>query len=214
MIDLSSIQDLAKQMEDAYSSGTTAMNQAGKQVAADMDPDHQIKVSIQLDATIESHQYSVDADIVFGIELNPILQAAQSGSGDLSSVLDGLDVDLGDDKDAVMAQLGQPRAVGVVRKITTNKLEISDKNGKSKAKLNKDAILLATIKDNKIQINFEGVFSYPDQPDLFIAIPSMEKMQKNIVVDLSKLSKKVEFSWTEKDKDNLKISGDLTISKL
>ncbi len=217
MFDLSnlgSLGDLAKQMEEAYSTSTDAMNQAGEQVAEDMNPDHEIKVNIKLDAKVEGHVYSVDTEIVFEIELEPVLQAADSSMGDLSSLLDGLDVDLGDDKGAVMEQLGQPRAVGVVKKIKTNKLEVSDKKGKDKVELNKKATLLATIKDKKILINFEGVFSYPSNPNLFIAVPSMEKMQKNIVVNLKDISKKIEFSWTEKDKDNLKISGTLLISKI
>ena len=62
--------------------------------------------------------------------------------------------------------------------------------------------------------NFEGVFSYPDNQDLFIAIPSMEKMQQNIVVALDNLEKEVKFSWIEKDKDSLKVQGKLKISKL
>ncbi len=217
MIDLSnlgSLGDLAKQMEDAYSMGTNAMNQAGEQVAKDMNPDHKIQVDIKLDAKVEGHVYSVDAEIVFEIELEPVLQAVDSHMGDLSSLLDGLDVDLGDDKGAVMEQLGQPRVVGVVKKIKTNKLEVSDKKGKAKVELNKKATLLATIKDKKILINFEGVFSFPNNPDVFIAIPSMEKMQKNIMIDIKDIDKKVEFNWAEKDKDNLKVSGTLLISKL
>jgi hypothetical protein len=217
MFDLSnlgSLGDLAKQMEDAYSMGTDVMNQAGEQVAEDMNPDHEIKVDIKLDAKIEGHIYSVDAGITFKIELEPVLQAADSPMGDLSSLLDGLDVDLGDDKGAVMEQLGQPRAVGIVKKIKTNKLEVSDKKGKAKVELNRKATLLATIKDEKILFNFEGVFSYPNNPSVFIAIPSMEKMQKHIVVDLKNISQKVEFNWTEKDKDNLKVFGTLLINKL
>ncbi len=217
MFDLSNLGalgDLAKQMEDAYSMGTDAMNQAGEQVAEDMDPDHEIQVDIKLDAKIEGHVYSVDAEIVFEIELEPILQASNSPMGKLSSLLDGLDVDLGDDKDAVMQQLGQPRAVGVVKKIKTNKLQISDKKGKAKVELNKKATLLATIKDKKIMFNFEGVFTYPNNPDVFIAIPSMEQMQENIVINLDAMREKVTFSWKEKDKDNLLVKGSLKIKKL
>jgi len=217
MFDLSnlgSLGDLAQQMQDAYESGTSAMNQAGEQVAQDMNPDHEITVNIQLKASVEGHEYEVDSQIVFEIELDPVLQAAESSMGNLSSLLDGLDVDLGDDKAAVMEQLGQPRAVGVVKSIKTKTLKVSNKKGSVETELNKKATLLATIQDKKILFNFEGVFSYPEQPDLFITIPSMEKMQKNIVVKLDELEKKVEFNWTEKDKDNLKINGDLQISTL
>jgi hypothetical protein len=217
MFDLSNLGDLgdlAKQMEEAYSMGTDAMNQAGQQVAEDMDPDHQIEVDIQLDAKVEGHTYSVDSKITFEIELEPVLQAADSPMGDLSSLLDGLDVDLGDDKGAVMEQLGKPRAVGVVKEIKTKELKVSDKKGPAKAKLNSKATIIAMIDDGKISFNFEGVFSYPKQTDLFIAIPSTEKMQKNIQVSLKNLTKATEFSWTEKDKDNLKIKGTLKIKKI
>ena len=210
-INLDSIGDAMKNLQNAYSTGTDVMDQAGQQVAKNMKPDHQIEISIQLDAKVEGHTYSVDADIIFEIELEPILQASNSPMGNLSSLLNGLDVDLGDDKAAVMEQLGQPRAVGVVKSIKTKKLEVFDKSGKASVKLNKKATLLATIKDKKMLINFEGVFSYLDNPNLFIAIPSMEKMQKNIVISLEKISKGIEFSWTEKDKDNLKVKGKLRI---
>lgn len=217
MFDLSnlgSLGDLAKQMEEAYSTGTKAMDQAGEQVAKDIKPDHQIKVDIQLDAKVEGHVYSVDAEITFAIELDPVLEAAKSPAGDLGSLLDGLNVDLGDDKAAVMEQLGQPRAVGIVKNIKTKKLEVSDKKGKVKTQLNEKATLLATIKDKKIMFNFEGVFSYPKNPDLFIAIPSMERMQQNIILSLNKINEAVKFSWTEKDKDNLSVKGSLKISKV
>ncbi len=206
--------DLAKQMEAAYSLSTDAMNQAGEQVAADMEPDHEIEVSIKLDAQVEGHVYSVDAEIIFEIELEPVLQVSDSPMGDLSSLLDGLDVDLGDDKGAVMEQLAQPRAIGVVKKIKTNDLQVSNKTGKAQVELNKKATLLATIKDKKMLFNFEGVFSYPNNPDVFITIPSMEMMQKNIAVGLEDIGKKIEFSWTEEDKDNLQVSGTILINKL
>ena len=212
--DLGSLGDLAKQMEAAYGSGTQAMDQAGKQVAEDANPDHHIEVDIKLAAKVEGHVYSVDSNIVFEIELDPVLQAAASPAGDLGSLLDGLDVDLGDDRAAVMEQLGQPRAVGVIKRIKTAKLEVSDKNGKVKTELNKKATILATINKKQISFNFEGVFSYPEQPGLFIAIPSMEIMQKNIVVDLDNINKKIEFNWIEKTKDNLSVQGSLKISKL
>ncbi len=214
MPDLSKLADLAKEMEDAYSQGTDAMSQAGKEVAKDMKPDHRIDLDIQLDAKIEGHDYKVDAEVIFDIELDSVLQVSGSGKGDLSKALEGLDVDLGDDKDAVMEQLGQPRAVGVVKKINTKELVLNNKEGKVKADLNKDGTLLATIKGKKILINCEAVFSFPKNTDVFVAIPSMEKMQKNMIVDLDDLDKPVKFSWTEKDKDNLKVSGTIKITKI
>lgn len=208
---LGSLGDLAKQMQDAYSKGTDAMNQAGKAVAEDMNPDHEIEMDIKLSAKIEGHDYKVDAKIVFDIELQPVIDAANSPMGDLSSMLDGLNVDLGDDKGAVMEQLGQPRAVGVVKEITVNELEVSNPEGKVDAELNKDGTLLATVKDGKLLINCEAVLSFPNNTDVFVAIPSMEKMQENIAIDLKDKGKKVSFSWTEKDKDNLEISGSVLL---
>ena len=208
---LGALGDLAKQMQDAYSSGTDAMNQAGKVVAEDMNPDHEIKLDIKLSAKIEGHDYKVDAKITFDIELQPVLDAAKSPMGDLSSVLDGLNVDLGDDKSAVMEQLGQPRAVGVVKDIVVNEISVSNSQGKVDAELNKEGTLLATVKDGKILINCESVLSFPNNNDVFVAIPSMGKMQENIVIDLKDKDKKVSFSWVEEDKDNLEVSGSIQI---
>ena len=53
------------------------MNQAGEIAAADMDPDHQIVLDIELSANVEGHAYHVDATVTFDIELQPILDAAQ-----------------------------------------------------------------------------------------------------------------------------------------
>jgi hypothetical protein len=210
---LGALGDLAKQMENAYADGMGAMNQAGEAVARDMNPDHEIYLDITLSAKIEGHPYIVDTSVVFDIELNPILEAGSSPMGDLSSLLDGLDVDLGDDKDAVMEQLGQPRAVGVVKDISTKELTISNKDGKVTTQLNKKGTLLATLKDGKLLINCESVFSFPKNIDVFVAIPSMEQMQKHIVIDLDKKTEKVSFSWTEKDTDNLNVEGKIWIKE-
>ena len=212
--DLGNLGDLAKQMQDAYSEGMAAMNQAGQAAAEDMNPDHEVVVDVNLSAQIEGHDYLVDATITFAIELEPILQSANSPMSDLSSLLDGLGVDLGDDKDAVMEQLGQPKAVGAVKTIELRKLALSNDEGKVETSLNQDGTLLATIKDGKMLVNFESVLSYPHHPGVFIAIPSMEQMQKNIQVDLANLGSKTNFSWIEKDKDGLKVSGNIQFSKL
>jgi len=211
-MDFSKLGDLAKQMEDTYSSGLSSVDQASEAATSEINPDHEIKVGIKLNAKIEDREYSVDSDLVFEIELNSVLESANS-SGDIGSLLDGLGVDLGTDKDAVMEQLGQPRAVGRVKKIKTKKLEVSDKKGKVKAELNKKGTILATIKDGEILFNFDGVFSYKN-PNLLIAIPSTEKMQENIRVKIDDLKKEVEFEWVEKNKDNLKISGTLQVLPL
>lgn len=211
---LGNLGNLAKQMQDAYSDGANVMNQAGKEVAKDMNPDYEIEVNVSLSAKVEGHDYKVDATITFNIELEPVLQAISSPMGDLSSVIDGLNIDLGDDKDAVMEQLGQPRAIGVVKMIDLRELVISNDDGKVETSLNEGGTLLATIKNGKLIINFESVLSYPKHTDVYVAIPSMEEMQKNIVLDLKKLESKIKFKWVEKDKDNLNISGSIKFTKI
>ena len=206
--DFGDLSNLAKQMQDAYSQGLNAMNQAGEIAAADMNPDHQIVLDIEQSAKVEGHAYQVDAIVTFDIELQPILDAAQNASmGDLSSLLSGLGVDLGDDADAVMEQLGQPRAIGVVSDIDCRKLILTGSNGKIDAQLNEKGTLLATLTDGQLHINCESVFAYPDHPDAFMSIPSMEAMQENIILDLDNPDEEQAFSWTEPDKDNLQVSG-------
>ncbi|QRN83377.1 hypothetical protein JR338_01065 [Chloroflexota bacterium] len=206
--DFGELSNLAKQMQDAYSQGLGAMNQAGEIAAAEMDPDYKIILDIDFSAKIEGHAYQVDATVIFEIELQPILDAAENSPlGDLASLLGGLGVDLGEDSDAVMEQLGQPRAIGVVSEIDLRKLVLSGANGKIDAQLNEKGTLLATLTEGKLHINCESVFSYPEHTDAFVAIPSMEAMQENIVLDLEHLEEKQAFKWTEPDKDNLQVSG-------
>jgi hypothetical protein len=211
-MDLSNLTDLANQMQDAYSDGLGAMDEAQKEAVKDMKPDHEIDVDIKLSASIDGHEYEVDSNIVFEIELKPFLEGEFSKQGDLSKALEGMD--LGDDKDAVMEQLGKPRVVGAVKKIDTKTLKVSNDEGSVDAKLNKDGTLLATIDGDKMSINFESVLSFPDNTDLYIAIPSMEKMQDNVVVDMKDLDKKVDFKWKEKDKDGLKVEGSVKVKEI
>jgi hypothetical protein len=213
-MDLSNLTNLANQMQDAYSEGLGAMDEAQKEVVKDMKPDHEIDVDIKLSANIEGHEYEVDSNIVFEIELKPFLDGEFSKQGDLSKALDGLDVDLGDDKDAVMQQLGKPRVIGAVKKIDTKTLKVSNDKGSVDVDLNRDGTLLATIDGDKMSINFESVLSFPDNTDLFVVIPSMEKMQENIVLDIKDLDKKVDFKWIEKDKDGLKVEGSIKVEEI
>ena len=198
-------------MQDTYSDGLGAMDNVNKDVAKDIVPTHEIIVDIKLDTSIEGHEYKVDSQLTFEIDLESILLVTE---GDLSSVLEGLDVDLGDDKDAVAKQLGQPRAIGIVKNINTKTLEISNPDGKIKTELNNKGSLLATLKKNKLLLNFESVLSFPKHTDAYVSIPSMEEMQKNIVIDTKKLEKKKNFKWIEKDKDNLKVEGSVNIKKI
>jgi len=212
--DLGKLGDLAKQMQDAYEGGVDAMSQAGEIVSESTNPDHEVRLDIEISAQVENHPYHVDGTVFFTIELNTILEAAQSPMGNLSELLDGLGVDLGEDKNAVMAQLGQPRAVGIVKEINLRDLTLYDDSGRLETSLNAKGTLLAIISDEGIAFNCEGVFSYPETPGCHAAIPSMEAMQKNIVVPLSALHEEAAFHWKEADKDNLIVKGTLQIKPL
>lgn len=211
-MDLSNLTDLANKMQDAYSDGLGAMNEAGEEIAKDINPDHEVVTNIKLSAKVEGHEYRVESKIVFEIELNPFLEGGSSG--DIAAALDGLDVDLGDDKGAVMEQLGQPRVVGIVKSIDSKVVEVSNDDGKVNVDLNSKGTLLATIKGDEVWVNFESVLSFPKNTDLYIAIPSMEKMQENIVLDIKDLDKRISFEWVEKDKDGLRVEGDIRVEKI
>ena len=212
--DLGKLGEMAEQMQDAYGEGLDAMNQAGAIAAEELNPDHEVELIIELSAQVEGHPYQVDATVLFEIELNSVLEAANSPMGDLSSLLDGLGVDLGEDKVAVMEQLGQPRAIGAVKQIELRDLALSDDSGKLDAGLNDKGSLLATISGGEIAFNCEGVFSYPDFPGCYAAIPSMEAMQANLVIPTSDLYKAVAFQWKEADKDNLAAKGTIQLKSL
>jgi hypothetical protein len=212
--DLGDLGKLAKQMQDAYGDGLDAMNMAGEIAAEDMDPDHEVELVIELSARVENHSYHVDATILFNIELNPVMEATDSPMGNLSELLDGLGVDLGDDKDAVMGQLGQPRAIGAVKETELRDLTLFDESGKVNAELNRKGSLLGTVNGEEISFNCEGVFSYPNHPGCHAAIPSMQAMQENLVIPTGNLYETVTFHWKEPDKDNLEVKGTLQIKPL
>jgi hypothetical protein len=205
--DFNQLGNMAKKIQNAYSEGMQAMNQAGDPTAETMEPDHQIIIEIKLSAHVEGHPYEVDTKITFDIELQPVLDTVDSPLGDLSSLLGGLGVDLGEDTEAVMTQLGQPRAIGVVSTIDLKKLTLFGPEGRITTTLNKKGTLLATLKDGKMHVNCEGVFSYPDHTDAFVAISGMEAMQANMCLDLDHMDEKQTFEWSEPDKDNLEAAG-------
>ena len=86
-MDFSNLGDLLGQMKDAYEDGINAMSDINDVVAEDMDPTHQIEVDINLEGNAEGHQYMVDAELVFLIDLETMIQAADSPMGDLTSML-------------------------------------------------------------------------------------------------------------------------------
>ena len=58
-----------KNLQNAYSDGLGAMNEAGKQAAEDMDPSHRIIVDTKLSANVEGHDYKVDTHLEFLADL-------------------------------------------------------------------------------------------------------------------------------------------------
>ena len=211
-MDFSNLGGLFDQMKDAYEDGINAMNGMSDRVAQDMDPTHQIEVDIKLEGNAEGHPYKVDAELLFSIDLDTLVQAAESPMGDLSAVLGQLGVDLGGDADAVMEQISQPRSVGVLKNVTENELVVHAESGRVDASLNEKATLLATLEDGQLRMNFEGVFTYPENPGLFIIVPSGEQMQENICFGMDALNAPLNFEWV--DQDGLKVSGSARISSL
>jgi hypothetical protein len=210
--DMGDLGEMLNKMEKAYSEGLSAMDQAGKKAAEDIDPDHLIYIDINLAARIEGYQYKAEGKLTFKIGLDPIIEAGNEE--DLSTLLKGLGVDMGENEDEIVNQLGNPRAVGILDKVESEKVILHNTKGKIDADLNKDATLIATKDAGKIMLNFEGVFTYPDFTDSFYAVPTTEKMHENISFEIGDIYKPVDFSWKEEDKDNLEIKGSATIKRI
>lgn len=214
-IDLDSLGDAMKGMQDAFAQGLGAIDQVNEEVAQDMEPTHKIIINVNLSAKVEGHDYLVDAKLIFKADLNSILKAQ---GGDIASLLGGLDVDLSDKEAGQVAeQLGQPRCIAVLDDYKVNELKLSSDKGKLEKGINEKATMLITLNKNKLSFSFESVFALPKEQakqTVYTVIPSQEQMQKHVVVEKEKLEKKITFSWMEKDKDNLKIKGDLQILKI
>ncbi|MBI9043820.1 MAG: hypothetical protein JEZ06_05000 [Anaerolineaceae bacterium] len=211
-MDFSNFGDMLEGIQDAYSEGISAMAGMGDLIAEETDPTHKIEIDIQLKGNAEGHTYEVDAGLTFEIELDTVLQAGDTPIGDLGAVMEQMGLDLGDDAAAVIEQLSQPRLVGLVKNIDQRKLSISGTNGKIHTQLNRGATLLATVTEDKLSLNFEGVFTYPQFPDAFYIIPTTEKMQENICFDISKWNQPISYQWT--DQDNLLVMGTAKITSL
>ncbi len=211
-IDFGALGDAMEDLQDAYSGGLGAMNQAGQQVAEDMSPSHRIVVDVELLANIEGHQYKVDSQIEFLADLESILKAQ---GGDIASLLSGLGADLSkEEQKQVAEQLGKPRCIAVVDKISTKKLELYSEDGKEDAELNKKGTMLITLDNEKLSFSFESVLAFPElqaQKTIYCAIPSQEKMQENLLMNADDLGQEIDFEWQEKDKDNLKVKGKLKV---
>jgi len=206
--------NLADSLKDAYDEGLGAMNQAGTIAAEEMEPDHEIELNIKLQAQVEGHPYEVDATVTFTIELAPVLSAPESPMAAIAAALGSAGVELGEDRDAVMEQLGKPRVIGTVTDVAVRELVLNGPDGRIDAKLNRSASLLVTVEDGQLRLNCEGVFSYPEHSGAYYAVPSMAAMQANLAVARDNLGETVEFDWNEPDKDNLQVSGTVVIRPL
>jgi hypothetical protein len=214
-IDFGELGEAMEGLQNAFSEGLGAIDQADEEATKGTKPSHLIIINIKASAKIESHNYLVDAHLEFLADLNSILETK---TGDVASLLGGLDVDLSKEESSqVVEQLGKPRCVGYLDKFKINKLELHSNKGKIKDGVNKEATMLITLEDKKLHLSFESVFALPKlqaAQTVYNVIPSQEKMQKNVVFDIDKLDKKTTFSWIEKDKDGLKIKGSAEIKKL
>ncbi|PLX27859.1 hypothetical protein C0583_01320 [Candidatus Parcubacteria bacterium] len=215
VIDLGSIGDAMKNMQNAYSEGLTAMNQSGEMQKEEINPSHKIIINTKSQAKVEGHDYLVDVGLEFLIDLDSILSAQ---GGDIASLLGGLGVDLSDEETGQVAeQLGKPRCVGYLDNFKINKAKLKSSKGDVEKVINKKGSILASLDAEKIRFSFESVFALPElqaKETVYMAIPDIQKMQENVVIDKNNLEKKHKFSWQEKDKDNLKISGDIQIKKI
>lgn len=214
-IDFGSIGDAMKDLQNAYSGGLAGINQVNEEIAEDIDPSHRILIDVKISAQIENHNYKLDAHLEFLADLNSILN---SETGDIASLINGLDVDLSNEEsNQVVEQLGKPRRIAILDKFKINEIELSSDQGKIEKGINEKATMFITLEDKKLRLSFESVFALPEQQaskTVYNAIPSQEKMQQNVVFDTDNLSKKINFSWTEKEKDNLKIEGSANINEL
>lgn len=98
-----------------------------------------------------------------------------------------------------------------------NELKLISDKGKMEKGINEKATMLITLNKNKLSFSFESVFALPKgqaKQTVYNVIPSQEQMQKHVIVESEKLDKKITFFWTENDKDNLKIKGDLQILEI
>ena len=212
LFDFSGLNEAMKGLQNAYSDGLNAMSEAGRQAAEDMEPSHRIIVEVKLSANVEGHAYKVDSHLEFLADLNSLLESQE---GDIMALLGELNARLSEEeKTQVAGQLGKPRCIAVVDTIDTKILELHSEEGPEEAELNKEGTMLITMNGKQLSFSFESVLSFPTlaaNKTLYFAMPSMEKMEKNITLPIDKLDQEIDFTWSEKDKDNLKIEGKLKL---
>lgn len=214
-MDFSSLEDAMRNLQDAYSGGLSAMNQAGKEAEEDLTPSHRVIIDVCVSALVEGHVYKNDVHLEFLADLEMLLNAE---GGDIASLLLGLGLDINNEESGqIVEQIGKPKGIAVLDKILVHELELHGEKGKINYGINKDANMLITLDEEKLHFSFESVFALADvqsQQTLFYAIPSQEQMQKHVVLRTDALRDKISFKWSEADKDNLKIDGSLSIVDL
>ena len=216
-VELSELGDAIQQMQETYADGIAITKKVNTEAVDDIDASHQIIINIELSATVQSKKYYVDAELNFLADLNTLLNMGEAPMDEIAEALGDLDdVDLGDEEEtAVLEQLAIPRALGVLDGVELKDFELSGEKGLIETGLNEEAALLITMQDGSLLLNFENVFTYPKiKEEIYYAIPSGEKMQENIVVELALLNDEVDFEWEEKDKDGLTINGSVKIKEL
>lgn len=213
--DLGSLEEAMKNLQNAFSQGLSAMNQAGEEATEDMDPDHRIIVDAELKANVEGRNYINNVHLEFLAELNSILDAE---TGDIGALLAGLGVDLSEEESGQVAdQLGKPRVIAALDSFEQKQLDLYSSDGKIDTGINENGNMLITLEDEKLHFSFNSVVALPEiqtQKELYYAIPSQQIMEENIVLPLENRNETIRFSWEEKDKDGLKVSGQLRLEEL
>ncbi len=213
--DMDSLEDAMKNLQNAFSQGLSAMNQAGEEATEDMDPDHRIIVDVNLSANVEGRNYVNNVHLEFLAELNSVLNAE---TGDIGSLLAGLGVDLSEEESGQVAeQLGKPRVIASLDGFEQEKLELHSSDGQINTGINEAGNMLITLDNGKLHFSFNSVLALPDiqaEKELYYAIPSQQIMEEKIVLPIENRNDVISFSWEEKNKDGLKVSGKLRVEEL
>ncbi|MHA1540986.1 MAG: hypothetical protein ACTSXL_01585 [Alphaproteobacteria bacterium] len=208
-LDFGEIMGSVKELQNAFADGLDATKKVNEAVASEMSPTHKVLVNAEFSANVEGHKYYAKAKLEYHVDLDSILSAK---TGDIASLLSGFGLSKKEQGQAT-EQLSMPRTTGVLKKHTLEELILSDETGKVKTDLNKNAPLLITLNGEKLQITFEGAFTYP-KTSAFYAIPKKENMEKHVVLQAKNLDKKTSFSWVEKQNNSLNVNGTIKIIKL
>jgi len=216
-VDSSELGEAVQQMQETYADGIAITQKVKTELVDEIDPSHQVIINIELTANVDGKKYYLDAELIFLAELEDFLNLEDSSIDEMPDVLDELkDVELDEQEEsAVLEQLSIPRALAVLDDVNIRDFELYGEKGLVNSKLNESAVLLMTKQDGSLLLNFEEVFTYPQiKEHLHYAIPSAEKMQDNIIVDIALLDEKFDFEWEEEDNYALTVQGTVQIKEL